>query len=282
MFRALLFMSIGCASTLVGLSDALARDELRYLKFQPEIKVNFDGSDSQATSTARKMYGKKFRLVDAKRVWLKEPDDGYEQMVVRLSTERTCTDNCTYAVLFYDDKQWLELWRGTAKEFELGPLGDNGMRGIYDGSRMWQWTGDEYWPGLAEYKFLYRDAKPEEKRAVDAALSAGTGEKRDDTTYSVLDLPLKNGTGAIVSIQSPYYCGQLNCPAFVLNEKSELVGNYDAIESQAGASPLRDKDANPLIETVTSKGLTVYQLGGLKPDFTIDAQTPIIAGRDRK
>jgi len=270
------------ATAVASMSSAHAQDAGGLLKFEPDLTVKFDGGDPAATQTARRMYGKDFRLVEAKRIWLKDKDDGYEQMAVRLSTKAKCTDNCTYAILFYDDRQWLELWRGTVKELQLGPVGDNGLRGIYDGHRMWSWTGHGYWPNLSEYKFDYRPIEPAEQAAVDNALARPSGVKRDDTQYSVLDLPLKEGKGALVSIQSLYYCGQGACHVFVLDKDRKVISELGSIEAQAGLSPLRDQAGNPLIELVTLRGVAVYRYGDNTPFYEISEIKPVIAGRRRQ
>ncbi|QWK81262.1 hypothetical protein [Ochrobactrum sp. BTU1] len=288
MFKTIFSIAIGLTLVLVGMTPGQADtpkkagNEQQFLQYQPDLTIKFDGSDPQATSVARKMYGHQFRYVEAKRLWLKEPDAGFEQMVLKLSTEKSCTDDCLYAVLFHDDKQWLELWRGKAKNLQFGPVGDNGLRGIYDGTRMWKWTGDEYWPQLAETKFDFRPIKPVEKAAVDKDLARKSDDRRSDTKYSVLDLPLNDGNGAIISISSLYYCGQTLCTVFVLDERAKILAKYGSMEGQAGASSLRDANNNPLVETVSFNGLNLYKIGSDTPAYEIAAQKPTIAGKKRK
>ncbi|OYR17605.1 hypothetical protein [Brucella thiophenivorans] len=275
-------LAFACVLLLSGAANSQEQNNLSFLQYEPNLEISFDGTDPEATQIARKMYGKEFRHVDAKRMWLKDPDDGNEQLAVRLSKNKKCKDDCVYAVLFHDDDQWLELWRGKAKKLEFGPIGANGMRGIYDGSRMWVWTGDNYWPHLTEYKFDYQKISSEAKNTLDTALEKEFGEKRDDTQYFALPLALSSGAGSIVSMSSSFYCGQFDCPVFIIDANSNLLARYGSLESQAGASKIRDTNNNPLIETVTTEGIATYQIGEPDPKFIISPQSPIIAGKARK
>lgn len=257
--------------------------EVRHpLRLELEGAVPFDGSDPQATAVARQMYGGMFRWVEASRIWLKAPDDGFEQMAVQLSKDRNCDQNCLYAVLFHDDRNWLELWRGRASALHLGPIGPEGLRGIHDGVRLWSWAGGAYRPGLREYRFDYRAMKPQERTSIETALAEMFAAGDAETRYAVLDFPVNDGVGAIVSVTSLTYCGQLVCPVFVLDKTAQIVGRFQSIEGQSGAALERDASGNPMIETLAVNGLVVYRIGDTMPVFTLSAQRPIIAGRERQ
>lgn len=272
-----LFLAIKAATTA-----ASGGDELRLWERAPEIALSFDGGDPQATAVARQIYGASFRWVVAQRIWLKAPDDGFEQMAAQLSADRDCSVNCLYAVLFYDDRNWLELWRGRATELQLGPVGPDGLRGIHDGVRLWRWMGGVYRPDLREYRFDYRAIKPQEKTSIETALKGAFGQSDPDARYQVLDLPLKSGTGALVSLSSLTFCGQSVCPVFVLDENAKILAHLQSMDGESGAALARDVHDNPLIETRSVRGVELYRIGDQQPVMEIRAQSPIIAGRQRQ
>lgn len=282
MICAAMVWAMGVATTARSGEDRNVDAVQHPMRFAHQRALSFDGSDRQATAVARQMYGGMFRWVEARRIWLKAPDDGFEQMAVQLSNDRSCSQNCLYAVLFHDDHNWLELWRGRASGLHLGPIGPEGLRGIYDGVRLWSWAGGAYRPGLREHRFDYRAMKPQERTSIETALAGMFAAGDAETRYAVLDLPLNDGLGAIVSITSLTYCGQWVCPVFVLDKTARIVGRFQSIEGQSGAALERDASGNPMIETLSVNGLVVYRIGDTMPVFTISAQSPIIAGRERQ
>lgn len=277
----IMLAALYCASAMVTAAKAGGEDP-QLLQPASGQSVSFDGGDPQATSVARQMYGSMFRWVEARRIWLKAPDDGYEQMVVQLSPDRACSQDCLYAVLYHDDPQWLELWRGRASALRLGPIGPEGLRSIDDGVRLWRWTGGAYWPGLHEDRFAYRAIKPQEQASIETALKGMLAGGDEETRYGVLDLPLNDGMGALVSVTSLDFCGQAGCPVFVLNKDAQIVGRFYAIEGQSGAALTRDVRGNPLIETRSVSGVVVYRIGEENPVLEITAQRPMIAGGQRQ
>ncbi|MGW6778768.1 hypothetical protein ACWF50_12085 [Brucella pseudogrignonensis] len=270
-----------CASAAVTAAQAGGEDP-QLLQPASGQTLTFDGGDPQATAVARQMYGSIFRFVEARRIWLKAPDDGYEQMAVQLSQDKDCSRNCLYAVLYHDDPRWLEVWRGPAGALRLGPIGPEGLRSIDDGMRLWRWTGGAYWPALHEERFAYRAIRPQEKASIETGLKAMSGAGDDGIRYGVLDLPLKDGMGALVAVASLDFCGQAGCPVFVLDEDARILGRFHAIEGQAGASSTRDAQGNPMIETRSVSGVGVYRIGEDMPAFEIKAQRPILAGGQRQ
>lgn len=247
--------------------------------------IEFEKPDFDATSTARRMYGKEYRMIEAQRVWLENPTTGFEQLAVRLSKDRNCSDNCILSALYYDDKQWLEVWRGKGKQLQLGKMGMSGMKDIYDGERMWNWAGEGYIPKPVPRN--YQSRKPDETElrvATDTlkelfAKSYSADEPVDLLSY---DVDIKDGKGTVISVSSIYYCGNSACPIIVLDENKQKLGTFYSLDSDFSISKKVDANGRHLIETPVPGGVDVFSIDSDSPTEELRQQTVSIAGRSRK
>lgn len=246
--------------------------------------IDFEKTDADATATARKMYGREFRVVQANRVWLEEPTDGYDQMVVRLGEARGCATGCYVAVLYYDDKQWLEVWRMPGKTVGLGAVGVTGMKPIFDGRRLWQWTGTAYMAQPVPQERKNRTPTEEELKAAAQALKErfkGGSEPLEPLNVSAQDVNLKSGDEAAILISSIYYCGNSACPVVFLDGKKQVIDVVLAWGPDFSVIDERDGNDRRMVEVATRDGVATYSLGEKEPRSVIEPMKITIAGQKR-
>ncbi len=246
--------------------------------------INFEKQDSDATATARKMYGRDFRIVQAKRVWLEEPTDGYDQMVVLLGEARGCATGCFVSALYYDDKQWLEVWRVPGKSVGLGPVAATGMKPLYDGHRLWKWSGAAYMAQPVPQEQKPRTPTENELKAATEALKErfqGGSEEPEAPNVEAVDVNLKNGDEVAIKVLSTYYCGNSACPVVFLDGKKQLIDVLEAWGPDFSVIDERDDNDRRLIEVATQDGIATYSLGDKNPRSVINAMKITIAGQKR-
>jgi hypothetical protein len=223
--------------------------------------VTFEAIDSDATQVARRMYGRYYPVVQARRVWLEEPTDGYDQMVVRLGENRRCDPECMVVVLYYSepDSMWLEVWRGKGDEIGIGEIGMSGIRSLHaDDGRIWKWQGANYAPTTLGEKPEERTASETEKRATFAALKEEFLEIPTDIEppdYSAYDAPLKDGDETIVYVNSIYFCGNTACPLVILDGEKRPLSLLYAYDWDFAIRPERDEEGYPPWSSALQKGL---------------------------
>jgi len=246
--------------------------------------INFEKQDSDATATARKMYGRDFRIVQAKRVWLEEPTDGYDQMVVLLGEARGCATGCFVSALYYDDKQWLEVWRVPGKSVGLGPVAATGMKPLYDGHRLWQWSGTAYMAQPVPQERKNRTPTEDELKAATEALKErfkGGSEPLEPSNVLAQDVNIKDGDETAILVRSNYYCGNSACPVIFLDGKKQLIDVLEAWGPDFSVIDERDDNNRHLIEVATQDGVVTYSLGDKNPRSVINAMKITIAGQKR-
>ncbi|WP_085043992.1 hypothetical protein [Ensifer aridi] len=246
--------------------------------------IDFEKSDADATATARKMYGREFRVVQANRVWLEEPTDGYDQIVVRLGEARGCATGCYVAALYYDDKQWLEVWRMPGKTVGLGAVGVTGMKPIFDGRRLWQWSGTAYMAQPVPQERKNRTPTEEELKAATRVLKErfkGGSEPLEPSNVSAQDLNLKSGDEAAILISSTYYCGNSACPVVFLDGKKQVIDVVLAWGPDFSVIDERDENDRRMVEVATRDGVATYSLGEKEPRSVIEPMKITIAGQKR-
>ncbi|TIO24863.1 MAG: hypothetical protein E5X96_08800, partial [Mesorhizobium sp.] len=132
-------------------------------------------------------------------------------MVVRLGEARGCATGCFVAALYYDDKQWLEIWR---------------MPGKTDGRRLWQWSGAAYMAQPIPQERKNRAPTEEELKAATEALKErfkGGSEPLEPANVLAQDVDLKTGDEAAILVRSTYYCGNAACPVVFLDGKKQVI-----------------------------------------------------------
>ncbi|TXH84908.1 MAG: hypothetical protein E6Q77_01515 [Rhizobium sp.] len=246
--------------------------------------IDFKTPDSAATSTARQMYGKEFRTVAAQRVWLEDPDDDYEQLVVMMGAERNCATGCFVAALYYDETQWLEVWRRPGKSVGLGPVGLTGMKPIYDGFRLWKWSGTNY---LAQP--LTQERKPRQPTEAELATATdalnkqfrGGSEPLDPATVDAIDVNIQKGREVALLISSTYYCGNSACPIVFLDDQGKWIGTLKALGPDFAVTSDKDENGRRLIEVSVAGGIETYSLGDDQPRSSLGPMKITIAGSKR-
>ena len=266
---------------LLSSSAALAQDSDVATKY-----ITFDDLDPDATQVARKMYGRFYRMVEAERVWLEEPTDSYDQMVVRLGDNRKCDPNCGVVALYYSepDAMWLEVWRGLGDAVGIGEVGLDGIRSIHsEDGRVWKWFSTAYSPQVLGDVFEPRVASEEEKRAAYGVLNARSTppDGVEPPEFSAFDVNLKNGGETIITARSIYYCGNGPCPLIVLDEDNEAIANFRTYGNDFALEPERDDEGYRLIELSIDDGIGVYSIGSGERVKTIDLMPVTEAGREK-
>lgn len=246
--------------------------------------IDFEKPDTDATATARKMYGRDYRVVQANRVWLEEPTDGYDQMVVRLGEARGCATGCFVAALYYDDKQWLEIWRMPGKTVGLGAVSATGMKPIFDGRRLWQWSGAAYMAQPIPQERKNRAPTEEELKAATEALKErfkGGSEPLEPANVLAQDVDLKTGDEAAILVRSTYYCGNAACPVVFLDGKKQVIDVVQAWGPDFSVIDERDDNNRRMVEVATQDGVATYSLGEKEPRSVIEPMKITIAGQKR-
>ncbi|MGA1834244.1 hypothetical protein [Rhizobium wenxiniae] len=246
--------------------------------------IDFKTPDSQATTTARQMYGREFRTVAAQRVWLEEPDKDFEQLAVLLGKERNCASGCFIATLYYDETQWLEVWRRPGKAIGLGPVGLTGMKPLFDGTRLWKWSGTNYLAQPLHQEIKPRPPSEAELQTATEAIKAeyrGGIEPLEPATVSAVDVNVKTGKEVALLLTSTYYCGNSTCPIIFLDEAGKSIGLLRALGPDFAIT--RDYDANGrrLVEVSVYGGVETYSLGESKPRSKIGPMDISVAGTKR-
>ncbi|MBK0024396.1 hypothetical protein IAE29_22780 [Ochrobactrum sp. S46] len=246
--------------------------------------IDFSKQEPEPTATARKMFGRDFRVVQANRVWLEEPTDGFDQMVVLLGEARGCATGCFVSALYYDDKQWLEVWRVPGKTVGLGAVSPTGMKPLYDGKRLWKWSGAAYMAQPIPQEQKQRTPTEEELKAATEALKArykGGSEELGAPTASAIDVNLKAGDEVAIAISSTYYCGNSACPVVFLDGKKRLIDVLEAWGPDFSVTDERDENDRHLIEVATHDGVATYSLGKKEPQSVIEPMKITVAGQKR-
>lgn len=246
--------------------------------------IDFEKPDADATATARKMYGREYRIVQANRVWLEEKTEGYDQIVVRLGEARGCATGCFVSALYYDDKQWLEVWRMPGKTVGLGPVGVTGMKPIYDGRRLWQWSGTAYMAQPIPQEQKGRTPTEAELKAATEALKErykGGSDPLVPSNVDAVDIKLKAGDEVAIRVSSTYYCGNAACPVVFLDGKKQVIDVLLAWGPDFSVIDERDENDRRLIEVATRDGVATYSLGEQEPRSVIEAMKITIAGQKR-
>ena len=258
--------------------------------------ISFKHIDSKATEVARKMYGRFYPFVEAERVWLEEPSEGYDQMIVRLGPNRRCKPHCMIVALYYsrDDAMWLEVWRGRGNHIGIGEIGIDGIRSIHDaGGRIWNWSSGNYRPSTLGKRPKPRPATEQEKKAVLSVLisacssktlecSKGDGKMPDGEEppeYSAYDIPLKEGGETFIAVGSIYFCGNSACPLLLLDKDNHLISHLYAYAGDFAIKPERGKNNIPLVELFVADGIAVHDIGSDRQVDLIEAQPVRKAGR---
>jgi hypothetical protein len=246
--------------------------------------IDFKSPDSQATTIARQMYGREFRTVAAQRVWLEEPDKDFEQLAVLLGEDRNCATGCFIATLYYDETQWLEVWRRPGKTIGLGPVGVTGMKPLFDGTRLWKWSGTNYLAQPIHQDVTPRPPTEAELRTATDAIKAkyrGGIEPLEPATVSAVDINIKTGKEVALLLTSPYYCGNSSCPIIFLDDEGKSIGVLRALGPDFAIT--RDYDANGrrLVEVSVYGGIETYSLGEAEPRSKIGPMEISVAGTKR-
>ncbi|WP_136661471.1 hypothetical protein [Nitratireductor sp. XY-223] len=246
-------------------------------------KLSFDKSDTAALNIARRMYGRTFTYVKAIRVWLEEPNDDPEQLFLKVGTGRNCERDCYNIALFFNE-QWLEIYRRPATDnLGLTTVGPMGMKSIVEDGRRWNWTGSNYAASVNMDGVTERRANEEELQLVNRQL----GEDIDAVTATsfgppdvyVHEMTLKTGGEKVIVVNSPYYCGQAACPAFVVNKDGRSFRKIYSIDGAIGVSKtLRDEHGYRGIETLSRNGVAVISPATGAILETIEPQPVSIAG----
>lgn len=246
--------------------------------------IDFSKQEPEATATARKMFGRDFRVVQANRVWLEEPTDGFDQLVVLLGEARGCATGCFVSALYYDDKQWLEVWRVPGKTVGLGAVSPTGMKPLYDGKRLWKWSGAAYMAQPIPQDQKQRTPTEEELKAVTAALKErykGGSEELAAPDTSAIDVNLKDGNEVAIAVSSNYYCGNSACPVVFLDGKKQLIDVLEAWGPDFSVTDERDDNGRHLVEVATQGGVATYSLGNKEPRSIIEPMKITVAGQKR-
>jgi hypothetical protein len=270
---------------IVGLLTLLpAHAEEGLMQNVPTETVDFDKPDMNATDVARKMYGREFRSVAARRVWLEDPTDGYDQLLVRLGKERNCTAGCVVAALYYDNKQWLEVWRQPANTVGLGPVDESGMKPIFDGQRLWRWSGKAYLAQPIVQTRASRVLTEGELKTTIAALGQEFKEVRqslEPADVLAVDIDLKDGNEAAMLVSSQYYCGNSACPIVFLDGSKVPLGVLYAFGPDFAVTDARDGHNRRLVEVSVAGGVATYSIGEREPRSRIGPMAITIAGTKR-
>lgn len=246
-------------------------------------KLSFDKSDTAALNIARRMYGRDFSFVKAVRVWLEEPNDDPEQLFLKVGTGRNCERDCYNIALFFNE-QWLEIYRRPATDnLGLTTVGPAGMKSIVEDGREWIWTQTNYAPSVNMDGVTERKATEEELQLVNKQLGedidAATATSFGPPDVYVYEMTLKTGGEKVIVVNSPYYCGQGACPAFVVNGQGQSFRKIYSNDGAIGVSKtLRDEHGFRGIETVTRNGVAVISPATGAILETIKPQPVVIAG----
>ncbi|MFE0236674.1 hypothetical protein ACFW0F_22280 [Brucella anthropi] len=246
--------------------------------------IDFSKQEPDATATARKMYGRDYRVVQANRVWLEEPTDDYDQMVVLLGEARGCATGCFVSALYYDDKQWLEVWRVPGKTVGLGAISATGMKPLYDGKRLWKWSGAAYMAQPIPQDQQERTPTEDELKAATEALKErfqGGSDELVPPNVASIDVDLKDGNEVAIIVTSDYYCGNSACPVVFLDGDKKLIDILEAWGPDFAVSDQRDDNDRHLIEVATQNGVATYSLGDREPRSIIPPMKITVAGQKR-
>ncbi|MDA3858330.1 MAG: hypothetical protein PF480_08885 [Roseovarius sp.] len=281
-------MPVYLAALLVvmGVLSALAQDSRETNQPGGDIavqKLSFLRNDQQALSIARQMYGRDYPYVKAIRVWLEAPNDGPEQLFLKIGKDRKCENECFNVALFHNET-WLEIFRRPAVDtLGLSAVTPTGMRSIIEDGRVWTWNGQAYTPQPDQEGMVERPANEEELALVSKELGANI----DETTATsfgppevgVYEVDILTGGEKIIVVHSPYFCGQSTCPVFLINNLGQSYRMIQALEGVIGISKtLRDENGFRGIETLSRGGVTVISPSTGAPMEMIPIQPVAVAG----
>ncbi|HET7413215.1 MAG TPA: hypothetical protein VFJ18_11215 [Pararhizobium sp.] len=225
--------------------------------------VDFARPNGNATNVARQMYGSEFPSVLAERVWLTKKSDGYDQMLVRLGKDRDCTGGCFVAALYYDGKQWLEIWRRPGKSVGLGPVGPAGLKPLSDGHHIWRWYDKAYIEAVNSQAQHPRAPSGDELKATVKALNTefGPGPKlAAPADVSAVDIDLKDGNGSAMLVSSTYYCGNSACPVVILDGASHVLATLYSLGPDIATVPEKDKAGRHFVEVTVPGGVATWSV----------------------
>lgn len=223
-------------------------------------KISFAKNDYTAINIVRNMYGKDFKFIRVVRTLLENPSEDPEQLFIKLGRDRDCKLECLNVVLFYNT-QWLEIYRRPhADSLGLTEVGPFGMKSIIADRRRFDWNSKFYYPlpkfgGLVERKATEAELK-EVNRQLGVDVDTISGKGFAPPIVAVYDVTLRDGNERIVSVISPYFCGQKECPVFILNSDGKSIRRLDSLDGGIGVSDKRDSSGWRGVEIATTRGVT--------------------------
>lgn len=269
----------GLAGLLFGLGTTVAFSETPV----STETISFEKTDPQANAIARAMYGREYPFVRAVRVWLEKPGDNAEQLFLQIGKGRECEQDCTHIGLYHNG-QWLEVYRRpAAPSLGLTEVKPTGMKSIIADGRVWSWNATNYVPEPIRDGLTRRDATETELALIAEQIGPGLDGAAAETfgppEVDVYDVDMNGYLGKIITVRSPFVCGQSSCPIYLLNARDQIFRVLRSLEGEVGLSRrVRDEQGMRGIELLTRNGISIVSSTTGKRLGSVPVQDIRIAG----